>query len=84
MIPLSMNCRTSGPVTFRDAESGKEIPIDTSNEKLRFQYKKLKAKEQLLFNDAMLKMKVDCVHLSTNKSYVRLLMDFFKRRMNRY
>lgn len=73
-----------GVVPFEDAESGKEVLVDTSSTKVRDAYKKRKKVQKLQRNEALLKMKVDTVNVSTNKSYVRPLMNFFQRRMNRY
>ncbi|RNC80089.1 MAG: DUF58 domain-containing protein [Balneola sp.] len=73
-----------GLVPFRDAESDREILIDTSNKSVRTQYAKKKRAHKAKLDEALLKMKVDAVNVSTNKSYVRPLMNFFQRRMNRY
>lgn len=73
-----------GLVPLRDAESGKEILIDTSNKRVRSEYHKRKQAHKAHLEDAFLKMKVDSVSIHTNRSYVRPLMDFFRRRMNRY
>lgn len=73
-----------GLVPFQDAETGKELLIDTSNRKVREEYAKKKKVQKLTLDDSLLKMKVDTVSVTTNKSYVRPLMNFFQRRMNRY
>ena len=58
--------------------------IDTSNRKIRQEYKNRKREHKLALDDAFLKMKIDVVNVSTNNSYVRPLMNFFQRRMSRY
>lgn len=73
-----------GLIPFRDAETGKELLIDTSNKRVREEYSKRKKVQKLSLDSSLLKMKVDSVNVSTNKSYVRPLMNFFQRRMNRY
>ena len=73
-----------GLVPFRDAENENEVLIDTSNKKIRDVYRKKRAVQKLALDDALLKMKIDSVHVSTNHSYVRPLMNFFKRRLSRY
>lgn len=73
-----------GLIPFRDAETGKELLIDTSNKRVREEYAKRKKVQKLSLDSSLLKMKVDSVNVSTNKSYVRPLMNFFQRRMNRY
>ena len=82
--PFENELPNIGLVPFHDAETNSEILIDTSSKKIREAYKKKRKVEQLELDDALLKMKVDAVHVSTNKSYVRPLMNFFKRRVNRY
>ena len=73
-----------GMVPFQDAETGREILIDTSNRKVREEYRKRRRVHKLRLDEALLKMKVDAVNVSTNNSYVRPLMNFFQRRMSRY
>jgi uncharacterized protein (DUF58 family) len=73
-----------GLVPFHDAETDREILIDTSNKKIRDEYKKRRQIHKLNLENSLLKMKVDAVQVSTNHSYVRPLMNFFKRRLNRY
>ena len=73
-----------GLLPLHDAETGKEILIDTSSAKVREAYSNRKKSTQLALDDALLKMKIDTVRVNTNSSYVRPLMNFFKRRMSRY
>jgi uncharacterized protein (DUF58 family) len=73
-----------GLVPFKDAESGKEILIDTSSKTVRDTYKKRRFVKKKELEESMLKMKVDAVNVTTGKSYVRPLMNFFQRRVKRY
>ena len=73
-----------GLVPFRDAETNREILIDTSSQKVRDAYRKRRFIHKKNLEDSLLKMKVDAVNVTTNQSYVRPLMNFFKRRLNRY
>ncbi len=73
-----------GLVPFRDAETKREILIDTSSEKVRNAYQKRRLKNKAELEESLLKMKVDAVNVITNESYVRPLMNFFKRRLSRY
>lgn len=73
-----------GLVPFRDAESGNELLVDTSNKKIREAYRQRRATHKQALEEALLKMKIDAVMVSTNSSYVRPLMNFFKRRLKRY
>lgn len=73
-----------GLVPLKDAETGDEVLVDTSSKKVRQEYQKKRrvAKEKL--RDHFLRMKIDTIELETNKSYIRPLMTFFRRRMHRY
>ena len=82
--PLEDELPNIGLVPFKDAESNKEVLIDTSNKRVRTQYAKKKRAHKAKLDEAFLKMKVDSVNVSTNRSYVRPLMNFFQRRMSRY
>jgi uncharacterized protein (DUF58 family) len=73
-----------GIVPFRDAETNTEILIDTSNAKVRNAYKKRRLLHKKRLEDSLLKIKADSVNVTTNQSYVRPLINFFKRRLNRY
>ena len=68
-----------GIIPLRDSESNQEILIDTSSKKVRDAYYKKR-----VLSDKLLKMKIDSVEVNTNQSYVRPLMNFFLRRVNRY
>jgi len=73
-----------GIVPFRDAETGEEILVDTSSEKVRHAYKARRLKQKKELNEYFLRNKVDAIRVFTNQSYIRPLADFFRRRINRY
>jgi hypothetical protein len=73
-----------GIVPFRDAETGEEILVDTSSEKVRHAYKVRRLKQKKELNEYFLRNKVDAIRVFTNQSYIRPLADFFRRRINRY
>ncbi|MGF1669474.1 MAG: DUF58 domain-containing protein, partial [Balneolaceae bacterium] len=73
-----------GIVPFQDAETGSEVLIDTSSEKVRKAYKARRLKEKKELNQYFLHNKVDSIQVYTNQSYIRPLADFFRRRINRY
>lgn len=73
-----------GLVPLRDAETGEEVLVDTSSEKVRKTYKKKREKAKHQLRDQFLRMKIDMIELETNASYIRPLMTFFRRRMHRY
>ncbi len=73
-----------GFVRFRDAENGREITVDTTDPNLRKRYRRGRREAK----EATLKLfrssDVDCIEVSTDKSYVTALMRFFKQREKRY
>jgi hypothetical protein len=73
-----------GLVPLRDAETGEEVLVDTSSEKVRKEYQKKREKAKHKLRDQFLRMKIDMIELKTNASYIRPLMTFFRRRMHRY
>lgn len=73
-----------GLIPLQDAETGEEVLVDTSNKKLRQQYQKRKAAHKANLRDLFLRMKVDTIELETNTSYIKPLVSFFRRRVQRY
>ncbi len=82
--PLEDELPDLGIVPLHDAESGEEVLVDTSSRKVREEYRRRRKAEKARLRDHFMRMKVDSIELQTNKSYVRPLMDFFRRRMRRY
>lgn len=73
-----------GIIPLKDAETGDEVLVDTSSEKVRKTFRKKKIREKAGLKDKFLRMKIDTIDLQTNHSYVQPLMNFFHRRMRRY
>jgi uncharacterized protein (DUF58 family) len=73
-----------GLVPLTDAETGEQTIVDTSSKKVRtaYQTKVLEHKQQL--KEYFLKNKMDSVDVYTNQSYIRPLINFFQRRINRF
>lgn len=69
-----------GLAKFKDLESGKTKWVNTSLKSVREKYKK----EQIKFNNEVLEMfkkyNIDKVEISTDKDYIKPLMNLFKRR----
>ena len=69
-----------GLVRIRDAESGEQLWVDTSNRKMRAHYRDWSAgvynNAKTLFN----KFKVDSVSIGTHQDYVKGLITLFKQR----
>lgn len=82
--PLEDELPDLGIIPLHDAESGEEVLVDTSSKKVRETYRKRRYVEKEKLRDHFTRMKVDAIELHTNESYVRPLMDFFRRRMHRY
>lgn len=73
-----------GLVPLRDAETGEEVLVDTSSQKVRKAYQKKRRIRKEKLRDHFLRMKIDTIELETNASYIRPLMTFFRRRLHRY
>ncbi len=73
-----------GIVPLRDAETGKQVVIDTSDKKVRVEFKKKVFKRKRELDSYFVKNKMDFVDIYTNESYVRPLTNFFRKRINRY
>ncbi len=73
-----------GIIPLRDAETGREVMVDTSSQKLREAYRKRRKEEKEMLREKFLRMKVDTIEVHTNESYIQPLMNFFHRRVNRY
>lgn len=73
-----------GIVPFRDAESGKEMLVDTSSKKVREAYRKRVEENKKSLKEYFMKNKMDSIDVYTNESYIKPLINFFKRRIQRY
>lgn len=73
-----------GLVPLKDAETGREVLVDTSSKKVRQEYQKRRFIEKKQIRNQFLRMKIDTIELHTNESYVQPLMNFFHRRARRY
>jgi len=73
-----------GLIPLKDAETGEEVLVDTSNAKVRQEYQKKRYVHKRKLRDHFLRMKIDTIELETNTSYIKPLMSFFRRRVQRY
>ncbi|MFO7798930.1 DUF58 domain-containing protein [Rhodohalobacter sp.] len=73
-----------GIIPLRDAETGKQMVIDTSDKKVRLEFKKKVFKRKRELDNYFVKNRMDFVEIYTNESYVRPLTNFFRKRINRY
>ncbi|MFB6318769.1 DUF58 domain-containing protein [Saccharicrinis sp. FJH54] len=70
----------AGLVRFKDAETGKDIWIDTSDPKVRNSYAEDWKNRQLQLEQSFKKTGVDAVSVRTDEDYVKALMALFKKR----
>lgn len=69
-----------GLMRVRDAETGHEMYIDTSDKKLRQAHEKYWLKREKSLNETFNKSKVDNISIATNEDYVKSLMLLFSMR----
>ena len=73
-----------GLIKFKDAETGEDIWIDTSDSKLRNQYAQYWRNKEAEHKDIFSKAGVDYGTVRTDEDYVKTLMNLFKRRAMSY
>lgn len=69
-----------GLIKLQDAETGKDLWVDTSNNTVRYQYTKNWHKKQTELKRVFTKCGVDNVSIRTDEDYVKGLMKLFKQR----
>jgi len=69
-----------GLVKFKDAESGQNMWVDTSDFSTRKKYKNWHEENEKYLKKVFLKCGVDVAHISTDEDYVKPLIGLFKRR----
>lgn len=72
-----------GLVGLRDAESGETVEIDTSDRKLREEYRRKTREEEERLLKTFRGADVDCIRISTDRPYVTALRRFFLQREKR-
>jgi uncharacterized protein (DUF58 family) len=73
-----------GLIPFSDPETGDEILIDTSSKKVRNAFRARRLKKRADLKEKFLKSKIDSIEVKTNQSFVKPLINFFHRRLQRY
>lgn len=81
--PREMELPDVGRVAVRDAETGREILINTSDRKFRENYARKAREEGEARDEIFRRNRIDSLSLSTEKSYVNELYRFFKMRERR-
>lgn len=69
-----------GLINVMDAESGREMIIDTSSKKLRVAHAKAWSDGQQMLRDAFTKSNVDWTAIATDEDYVKAMILLFKQR----
>jgi len=69
-----------GLIRILDAETGKLKWVDTADAKIRQQYSKTSAKRDARLKDMFTRSGVDSTTISTSESYIKPLMNLFKKR----
>lgn len=72
-----------GLVAVRDAETGRETLVDTSNPRVREEYALLAKKRAAKRDETFQRTRVDVIHVRTDRSYVDELYRFFRMRERR-
>jgi len=72
-----------GLVRLKDAETGKIMWVNTSNQRVRKEYETWNRTAENQLKEIFTKSGTDSVTLRTDQSYVKPLMNFFKRRGQR-
>ena len=69
-----------GLIKMRDAETGLERWIDTTDRKVQQSFKQFWSQHEQRLKKALLSTKVDRINIEIQKPYIRPLVDFFKMR----
>jgi uncharacterized protein (DUF58 family) len=70
----------AGLVRFRHAETGQQMWVDTSDKRIRENYRLWYVRQQETVNDLFLRSGVDVARIRTDQDYVKPLVSLFKRR----
>lgn len=78
--PLAKQLPNVGLIKINDAETGKEMIIDTSSKKLRLIHSKTWSERQMRLRDDFAKCNIDWMSVATNEDYVKAMMRLFEQR----
>lgn len=74
----------AGLIEFADAETGEVILVDTSSKRFRNQYAHSSSDRFNQLKNMLKSINVDCISISTDKSYIQDLIAFFRMRHRRH
>jgi uncharacterized protein (DUF58 family) len=83
--PLETNLPDLGLITMRDAESGEQLLVDTSNAKFRQRFAQIAAQRETVLRQTLARAGVDTLELSTDDDLVQSIVRFteMRKRHNR-
>jgi uncharacterized protein (DUF58 family) len=83
--PLETNLPDLGLITMRDAESGEQLLVDTSNAKFRQRFAQIAAQRETVLRQTLARAGVDTLELSTDDDLVQSILRFteMRKRYNR-
>lgn len=73
----------AGIISLQDAETGKSSLVNTSSVRVRETYRTMVKERKNELEKYLLRGKMDSIHVYTNEPYVRPLVNFFRRRIQR-
>ena len=74
----------AGLISLVDAETGENVVVDTSDERIRNSYSALRRAQQERLEKMFKKMNLDHITIKTGESYVEPLYKFFRKRAKRF
>lgn len=81
---LEMQLPDAGLISLVDAETGENVVVDTSDEKIRNSYSALRQAQQERLEKMFKKINLDHITIKTGESYVEPLYKFFRKRAKRF
>ena len=81
--PLETNLPDLGLITMRDAESGEQMLVDTSNPKFRQRFAQIAAQREAALRQTLARVGVDTLELSTGDDLVQSILRFTDMRKRR-
>ena len=81
--PLELNMPDLGLITMRDAESGEQLLVDTSNPKFRQRFNQIAAQRETELRQTLARAGVDTLELSTDDDLVEAILRFTDMRKRR-
>lgn len=82
--PREMQLPPMGMAKFKDAETGRNIWVDTTNSKTRKLYEEWYRNSEKQIKTIFTRSGVDSAHIRTDEDYVRPLINMFKKREARF